>query len=94
MVLAKASFGRQPIPIVNQESFLLKTWRLLKQIEVCVWVIDIDKKRPWHDFSVKLNQFESIIHLLFRTQTDSSFIQLNLVICINEVLLLLPNFNF
>ena len=35
MVLAKASFGRQPLPVVDHESFLQKTWALLREMEVC-----------------------------------------------------------
>ena len=34
MVLAKASFGRSPVPIVGYESFIKKTWMFLKDIEV------------------------------------------------------------
>eukprot|EP00112_Aurelia_sp_Birch-Aquarium-sp1_P013071 Seg276.3 transcript_id=Seg276.3/GoldUCD/mRNA.D3Y31 product="MAP3K12-binding inhibitory protein 1" protein_id=Seg276.3/GoldUCD/D3Y31 len=33
MVLAKASFGRSPVPIVGYESFIKKTWMFLKDIE-------------------------------------------------------------
>ncbi|XP_065069117.1 uncharacterized protein LOC135694345 isoform X2 [Rhopilema esculentum] len=39
MVLAKASFGRQPIPIVNCELFITKTWKFLKEIEDVINVL-------------------------------------------------------
>ena len=51
MVLAKASFGRSPVPIVGYESFIKKTWMFLKDIEVRFRHLEFEKSSSYVHFS-------------------------------------------